>query len=75
MLRMSVSVLLLPLYVFMVLTWTNLLRNPDEMRTEYLKNVCFDRSVFDRTGHCPGCILSKGQILFSFPWRSCRFRK
>ena len=75
MLRMSGSVLLLPLYVFMVLTWTNLLRNPGEMRTEYLKNVCFYRSVIDTTGHFPGWIFSKGTILLCFPRRSCRFCK
>ena len=75
MLRMSGSVLLLPLFAFILLTWTNLLRHPDKIRTEYLKNVCFDRSVIDTTGRCPGWIFSKGKILFSFPRRSCRFCK
>lgn len=75
MLRMSGSVLLLPLYVFMLLTWTNLLRNPDEIRTEYLTNVCFERSVIDVTGHCPGWVFSNGKISFFSPRRSCRFCK
>jgi hypothetical protein len=63
---MSGAILLHPPYVFMGLTGTNLVCNSDEMRTEYLKHMCFVRSIVVMTSHCSAWNLTgEGFILLS----------
>jgi hypothetical protein len=59
---MSGAIILLSLCVFKALTETNLLCNPDDMRKEYLKNMCFFRLVTEMTDHCSAWIFDRGRF-------------